>query len=56
MPEAADAPAPKNHAMRFGLNANAVENSAADITGTVEISVLLVHAIHVHLYSIHGLS
>lgn len=34
MPEAAEAPAPRNHASRFGLSAKAVANSAALIFGT----------------------
>ena len=33
IPEAADAPEPTNHATRFGLKANAVANSAAEIVG-----------------------
>lgn len=41
IPEAADAPAPRNQATRFGLNASAVANSTAEMVEIELCTVLL---------------
>lgn len=56
IPEAADAPAPRNQATKFGLKAKAAANSAAEIAG-IGLIALPFHALgsrtRFEKYSIH---